>query len=183
LGDALTSGQVSAAVLIEPLVAQLQNQAVKLTILLDLRTAQGVVEGIGVSEFPGPVLSATDEWIGSNRSTCERLTRAMRRTLLWMSSHTASQIASRIPVEFRQPDEATYINALVASLPAFSVNGNVAPASLAALRQVIEYSAGGAAPTLSGEDVFTSEFLDLAPVAVSPQPVHRIERGDLVALR
>jgi NitT/TauT family transport system substrate-binding protein len=182
LVDALEKGKINAGILIEPYVARLESDLGKLTVLLDMRTAQGVTEALGVDEYPGPVLSATETWINGNNPTCEGLARSLRRTLLWMSSRTASQIVDRVPVEFRQPDEAIYTNALVGSLPAFSMNGNLKPESAASMRDVLNYANPAVPLTMGADEVFTGEFLDLAAVAVGAHPVHRILRGDLVAL-
>lgn len=162
LVDALTSGKADAGILTEPHLSRLENIASKLILLLDLRNGQGVMEAVGASEYPGPVLSATEEWISDNRPSCEGLARALRRTLLWMSSRTASQIADRVPVEFHQPDEAVYVNALVATLPAFSMSGELTPDSAAALERVWKYANQNAPAPLTLDDIFTGEFLELA---------------------
>jgi NitT/TauT family transport system substrate-binding protein len=162
LVEALGAGKVNAGLLLEPHVAQMQSRHPKTARLLDLRNGPGVVEAVGAAEYPGPVLSATAEWIAGNRAAGEGLARALRRTLLWMSSRTASQIVARVPVEFRQPDEAIYVEALVATLPAFSMSGELTPDAAAALARVWKYAHPEAPPPLGYEDVFTSEFLDLA---------------------
>lgn len=172
LSAALEQGGVDAGVLIEPHVSRLEDAAPKLALLMDLRTAHGVAEALGVSDYPGPVLAATENWITDNRAACERLARALRRTLLWMSSRTASQIADRVPVEFHQPDRAIFVNALVAMLSAFSLNGELTAEGGAALEAVWKYANPQAGPPPAIEEIFTSEFLDLAS-SYLPSPYAR----------
>jgi NitT/TauT family transport system substrate-binding protein len=162
LVDALHAGKADAGILTEPYVSRLESLAAKLTVLLDLRNAQGVTAAVGAGEYPGPVLSATIDWIGDNRAVCERLARALRRTLLWMTSRTASQVADRVPAEFRHADEGIYVNALVTMLPAFSISGGLTPDGAEALIRVWKYANPEAPPPLAAEEIFTGEFLDLA---------------------
>lgn len=162
LVDALSAGQADAGILTEPHVSRLETLVSKLTVLLDLRNAPGVTEAVGAGEYPGPVLSATDEWIADNRSVGEGLARAVRRTLLWMTSRTASQVAQRVPVEFRHADEDVYVHALVATLPAFSMSGELTADGADALARVWRYANPAAPAPLTAEEIFTGKFLDLA---------------------
>jgi NitT/TauT family transport system substrate-binding protein len=163
LVEALVSGNVDAAVLAEPALSRFLRDAPKAPILLDMRTAEGVREAYDVSEYPGAVVYSSSGWVEDNHATCLRLARAFRKTLAWIGSHTAEQIADKVPVEYRQPDPSLYVEALVSMAPIFSPNGALPSESAEMVRRVLEYSRPELKQTsVEATATFTNEFVDRA---------------------
>ncbi len=166
LVEAIKKGSVDAGVLMEPYVSKLESDLQKITILIDMRTGKGVDEAFGLMEFPGPVIAATIEWIGTNESTALRLVRALQSSLRWIGSHTASQVIEKLPVDVRQPDDEIYLPALVSMLPTFSPNGSLREDSMETAAQVVAYSIPGLAEsTVRAADTFSTVLVDRATTA------------------
>lgn len=160
---ALDSGKVDIAVITEPAVAELLHRGTKLRFLADTRTMNGVREAFGAPEYPASVLYAPTDWIGKNRPVVQRLARAMKKTLVWINSHAASQIAAKMPAEHRGGDPALYESALIESLAMFNPNGAFSLEGAEAVRKVLGYSIPAVkdAP-IDLKTTFTNEFLESA---------------------
>lgn len=132
---AMEAGRVDAAVMAEPAISQLEKRRGALQVLADTRTVEGVRQVYGVDAYPAAVLYSSAEWVGKNEVLAERLAGAMRRTLEWIQSHSAAEIAAKMPVEFQGGDAAMYAQAIERSKGMFSPDGVLAPeAAEAALR-------------------------------------------------
>src|SRR4029079_7150375 len=129
-------------------------------VLEDLRSEAGVRDAFGVSAYPASVLYAQGDWIRANHETAARLARAITRTLAWMHSHTAEEIAAKMPKAFRGEDDALYAEALKASMPMFSPDGMMAPEGAEIVRTL---GAGSIekvrTATIDVSKTYTNEFI------------------------
>jgi len=158
---ALESGQVDAGVLTEPSLTLLAARVPKLQLLADTRTKEGVEEIFGAPQYPASVLYARQEWLEQNRDTAGRLARAMRFTLIWMLSHTAAQIAGKMPPEHVGPDRRVYEEALVAAMPIFHAEGTISMTGAEAVRRVLSYSLPAVRERpIDLKQTFTNEFVE-----------------------
>ena len=158
---AVERGKVDAGMVAEPAFTLITTRNPSVRVLADLRTAAGVKESIGVSAYPASVLYAPRGWVEANRSTVQRLARAITRTLRWMHAHTPEEIASRAPKAFRGEDQALYVEAIRNSMPMFSADGVMDAEGAQAVRTVLEGSmekVRGARIDLS--NTYTNEFID-----------------------
>ena len=103
---AIESGRVDAAVLGGGDHFHLLKRHPDVRILLDSGTAEGMKASYGSELFAGGTLSAKREWLDRNPDTARRLTRALQRTLQWVSTHTPQEIRDSLPASFRSPDAA-----------------------------------------------------------------------------
>lgn len=162
---ALERSKVDVGVLFEPGVTRLLRRAPEAAVLVDTRTAEGVRSVFGTDVYPSSVLYTTGPWLEKNPDTARRLTRAIVRTLQWIQSHTAEQIAEKMPPEFRGEDPDVYVEALRHSLPMFSPDGVIDQAGAVAVLKVLSVSS----PKVRNANVdlaktYTNEFLE------RPQP-------------
>src|SRR3954469_4626567 len=63
------------------------------------------------------------QWTRGNSGTIRKLGQAMRRTLAWIHTHSAEDVANAVPQEYKGQDAAVYIRAVCDILPAFSADG------------------------------------------------------------
>ncbi|GAA2379819.1 hypothetical protein GCM10010255_00820 [Streptomyces coeruleofuscus] len=63
------------------------------------------------------------DWVNSHKSTVQKLVNAFVETLTWMSVHSASQIADKMPADYSQGDKALYAQAIKSTLPMFTKDG------------------------------------------------------------
>jgi len=120
---AVERGKVDAGMMADPAFTLLSLRTRGLRVLADLRSADGVRQAFGTSTYPASVLYAPADWIAAHRDTTARLARAMVKTLAWMHTHTAEQIAQHTPKAFRGDDDTLYVEAVSNSMPMFSPDG------------------------------------------------------------
>ncbi|MEU0725523.1 ABC transporter substrate-binding protein [Streptomyces sp. NPDC006140] len=119
--SALQKGSIDGGMTTDPTVAQvLDKKAGK--ILLDMRTPQGSQEALG-GPYPSSSLYMQTDWVNSHKSTVQKLVNAFVKTLTWMSTHSASQIADKMPADYSQGDKALYAQAIKSTLPMFTKDG------------------------------------------------------------
>ncbi|MGK5695414.1 ABC transporter substrate-binding protein [Streptomyces sp. URMC 128] len=119
--SALQKGSIDGGMTTDPTVAQvLDKKAGK--ILLDMRTPQGSQEALG-GPYPSSSLYMQTDWVNSHKATVQKLVNALVKTLTWMSTHSASQIAAKMPADYSQGDKALYAQAIKSTLPMFTKDG------------------------------------------------------------
>ena len=98
-----------------------RNPAIR--VLADLRDERGTMAAFGTHTYPGAVLYSDGDWLRANRDTAARLARAIVRTLNWMHTHSAQEIAEKTPKALRGEDDALFVEALTNSMSMFSTDG------------------------------------------------------------
>lgn len=157
---AVQTGRVDAAVVTDPALAQLVRSAPRLAILADTRTPEGVRDLFGVKQYPASVFYSQRSWMGRHKDTARRLARAMKRTLHWISTHTAQQIAARMPPEHVGPDRSLYEEALMMSMGIYSPDGVMQPEGPKAVLEVLSLSIKALKnATIDLAATYTNEFV------------------------
>jgi len=157
---ALEHGTVDAGMVADPAFTLLVRRNPGMRVLEDLRSEAGVKDAFGVSAYPASVLYAEGDWIRGHHETAARLARAITRTLAWMHSHTAEEIAAKMPKAFRGEDEALYAEALKASMPMFSPDGMMAPEGAEIVRTLVAGSIEKVrTATIDVSKTYTNEFI------------------------
>lgn len=134
---AMEHGKVDAAVMADPAFSMLEQRAGGVRLLADLRTEAGVAAVYGVTEYPAAVLYAPAEWLEKNQILASRLAKAVQRTLIWLSTHKAEDVARTVPPAFVAGDEALYVKAVERSGPMYSIDGRFRQESATAVRDVM----------------------------------------------
>ncbi|MEU6919144.1 ABC transporter substrate-binding protein [Streptomyces olindensis] len=119
--SALQKGSIDGGMTTDPTVAQVLDKKAG-RILLDMRTPQGSQEALG-GPYPSSSLYMQTDWVNSHKSTVQKLVNAFVKTLTWMSTHSASQIAAKMPADYSQGDKALYAQAIKSTLPMFTKDG------------------------------------------------------------
>jgi len=132
---AMEQGQIDAAVMLDPSVTVLQGRNKDLTILSDTRTQHDTLAVFG-GEYPGGALYTRADWIASHEKEVQAMTNAILATLKWIHSHTAEEIADKMPPELVGKDKAGYIAALKNTIPMYSETGLMDPKGAAAVLAV-----------------------------------------------
>jgi len=157
---AVENGKVHAAVMTDPALTILQRRAPALRVLVDLRHAEGVKQTYGTSTYPASVLYANAEWVRANRDTASRLARAIRRTLEWMQTHSAEEIADKTPADFRGEDRALYVDALKHTMAMYSPDGVMQEEGAKAVHAVLAQSLDKVKnATIDLSKTYTNEFV------------------------
>jgi NitT/TauT family transport system substrate-binding protein len=119
---AISSGQVWAAVTVEPAASELEKSG-SARAVYDTRTAQGTKEAFGGS-WPTGVFYAPSDFVKKNPRTVQAMVRAGVRALKYMKGHSPDDIAGHLPSSFfANGDRAAFTATLQANMGMFSDSG------------------------------------------------------------
>jgi NitT/TauT family transport system substrate-binding protein len=159
---AMEQGQIDAAVMLDPSVTVLQGRNKDLTILSDTRTQHDTLAVFG-GEYPGGALYTRADWIASHEKEVQAMTNAILATLKWIHSHTAEEIADKMPPELVGKDKAGYIAALKNTLPMYSETGLMDPKGAAAVLAVFSQSSPEVAKAnIDVSKTYTNKYVEAA---------------------
>ena len=91
-------------------------------VLIDMRTPEGSQEALG-GPYPSSSLYMQTDWVNGHKETVQKLANAFVKTLQWMSTHTASDIAAKMPDDYSQGNKTLYAGAIQSTLPMFTEDG------------------------------------------------------------
>ncbi|MGA5038981.1 ABC transporter substrate-binding protein [Streptomyces capoamus] len=118
---ALQNGAIDGGMTTDPTVATiLDKKAGK--ILIDMRTPEGSQQALG-GPYPSSSLYMQTDWVNGHKDTVQKLAIAFVKTLKWMSTHSADEIAAKMPADYSQGDKALYARAIKSTLPMFTDDG------------------------------------------------------------
>jgi NitT/TauT family transport system substrate-binding protein len=122
---ALKSDTVQALVTVEPAASKLEQSGDGKAIY-DTRTGAGTKDVFGGS-WPAGGFYATADFVKQNPRTAQALARAGVKTLRYIKSHTAADIASQLPAQIFYPDgnKDFFVKVLDANLGMFSSDGKM----------------------------------------------------------
>jgi NitT/TauT family transport system substrate-binding protein len=118
---AIQKGTIDAGMTTEPTISRLLASG-DAKVLVDLRTPAKTRKALG-SDFPFISVFMASSYVSSHKSVVQHVANAYVRTLHWIHTHSAAQIAAKMPADYYAGDKALYITALKAQLSMFSPTG------------------------------------------------------------
>ena len=118
---ALQQGKIDAGMTTEPTISRLLASGVG-KVLVDLRTPQSTQAALG-GEYPFISLFMNNSYVNSHKDVVQKLVNAYVKTLKWMHTHTAAEIADKMPADYYAGDKALYVTALQNQMAIFSPDG------------------------------------------------------------
>jgi NitT/TauT family transport system substrate-binding protein len=159
---AMEQGTIDAAIMLDPAVTLLQGKNKDLKILSDTRSQKDTLAVFG-GEYPGGALYTKADWIASHEKEVQGMTNAIVSTLKWIHSHSAEEIADKMPAEFVGKDKALYVAALKNTLPMYSETGRMDPKGAAAVLAVFAQSSPEVAKAnIDLSKTYTNKYVDAA---------------------
>lgn len=119
--SALQKGSIDAGMTTDPTVTDITEKDSG-KVLLDMRTPEGSDAALG-GPYPSSSLYMQTEWVNSHKSTVQKLANAFVKTLKWMSTHGASEIADKMPAGYSHGKDILYASAINSTLPMFTKDG------------------------------------------------------------
>ena len=118
---AMQQDKIQAGMTTEPTISRLlkTNEA---RVLVDMRTSAGTKAVLG-GTYPASSLYMPADWVAKNKPVVQKLANAFVKTLRYIQSHSAAEIADRMPADFYVGDKAGYIKALDGSKAMFTADG------------------------------------------------------------
>ena len=133
--------------------------------LVDLRTLASTRQVLG-GDYPFIGVFMSTDYVNGHKDVTQRLVNAYTKTLKWMKSHTAAEIADKMPAEYYAGDKALYVHALQNQLEIFGSDCRMpagGPQTVLKIEQDYVSSFKGKTADLS--KTYTNSFADKAASA------------------
>jgi len=118
---ALQQGKIDAGMTTEPTISRIISSGVG-KVLVDLRSPQSTQAALG-GPYPFICLFMNNSYVSSHQNVVQKLVNAYVKTLKWMHTHTAEQIADQMPADYYAGNKALYVTALQNQMAIFSPDG------------------------------------------------------------
>ena len=158
---AMQQGKIDAGMTTEPTISRLIASGVG-KVLVDLRTPQSTQAALGGS-YPFICVFMENSYVNSHKDVVQKLVNAYVKTLQWIHTHTAAQIADMMPADYYAGNRDLYVTALQNQLSIFSPDGKMpsdGPQSVLNIEQQTNQSVQGKQIDLS--TTYTNEFASSA---------------------
>ena len=155
---AIQSGAADCVMTTQPTVGALETQKLATT-AVDLATAQGAQKALG-GDWPAASVLAQASWAKANPKAAQGVVNAMVATMHWIATHSAAQIADKLPQEFVQNatiTKAEYISGLQSDKAQFLPDG-IMPAGGPKVIFALEKANGVDVSKLNYADTFTNKY-------------------------
>ena len=158
---AIQQKKIAAGMTTFPTISRLVNSG-KGKILVSLLTPADTRAALG-GDYPFIGVFAKNDWVNSNKDAAQRLVNAYVKTLKYMHSHTAAQIADQMPTDYYAGDKSSYVSDLQSQLAIFGTDCKMpsgGPETVQKIQQQFVSSFKGKSAHLS--ETYTNELADKA---------------------
>ena len=154
---AMTQDKIQAGMTTEPTISRMLKTG-EARILVDMRTVEKTKLALG-GTYPAASLYMPTDWIEKNKPTVQRLVNAFVKTLKFINTHSAAEIADKMPKDFYAGDKDSYVKALADGKAMFTADG-VMPAGgpETVLAVLAGFSKNVKGKTVDLSKTFTTEF-------------------------
>ncbi|WP_077037828.1 ABC transporter substrate-binding protein [Pelomonas sp. KK5] len=119
--QAMTQDKIQAGMTTEPTITRLLKTG-QAKVLVDLRTIESTKAALG-GTYPAASLYMPNDWIEKNKPTVQKLANAFVKTLRYINTHSAAEIADKMPKDYYVGDKEGYVKALEAGKGMFTPDG------------------------------------------------------------
>jgi NitT/TauT family transport system substrate-binding protein len=159
--SALQQGAIDGGMTTDPTVATILDKKAG-RILLDMRTPEGSQQALG-GPYPSSSLYMQTDWVNSHKETVQKLANALVKTLKWMSTHSASEIAAKMPADYSQGNKTLYAEAIKSTLPMFTKDGVMPADGPQTVEKVLKaFNPNVKNATVDLAKTYTTEFVEKA---------------------
>ncbi|GAA1096592.1 MULTISPECIES: ABC transporter substrate-binding protein [Streptomyces violaceusniger group] len=159
--SALKQGSIQGGMTTDPTVAQIVDQKIG-KVLIDMRTPEGSKQALG-GLYPSSSLYMNADWVNGHKDTVQKLANAFVKTLKWMSTHSAEDIAAKMPSDYAQGGAKLYAEAIKSTLPMFTKDGVMPADGPATVERVLKaFNPNLKNATVDLKKTYTTEFVKKA---------------------
>ncbi|WP_413797298.1 ABC transporter substrate-binding protein [Streptomyces iranensis] len=159
--SALKQGSIQGGMTTDPTVAQIVEQKIG-KVLIDMRTPEGSKQALG-GLYPSSSLYMNTDWANGHKDTVQKLANAFVKTLKWMSTHSAEDIAAKMPSDYAQGGAKLYAEAIKSTLPMFTKDGVMPADGPATVERVLKaFNPNLKNATVDLKKTYTTEFVKKA---------------------
>ncbi len=118
---ALQNGGIDAGMTTDPTIATALSKGLG-KVLIDMRTEEGTKAALG-GLYPAASVYMDCSYVDKNPETVQKVVNAFVKTLGWISTHDASEIAAKMPKDYAGDDPDLYVESIKDSSPMFTTDG------------------------------------------------------------
>ena len=158
---AMQQHKIDAGMTTEPTISRLVKAGIAKP-LVDLRTPASTRAALG-GDYPFISIWMQTSYVNSHKPVVQRIVNAYVKTLKWIASHSAAEIADKMPADYYAGDKDLYVTALAAQKDTFSPDGKM-PSSGPDVVAKIEanYIKSMKDKTVDLPKTYTNEFVNAA---------------------
>lgn len=158
---AMEQGRIAAGMTTEPTISRLTSSGAA-SILVDLRTA-GSTEAVLGGVYPGACLYMPTAWVNAHKEQVQKIVNAFVKTLRYIQTHSAREIAEKMPEEYYVSNKQMYIDALEVSKQTFTADGVMPEGGPATVLDVLKkFDKAVQRKPINLANTYTSEFVNAA---------------------
>ncbi len=118
---AMQQGSIDAGMTTEPTISRVVSTGLG-KVLVDLRSPESTQQALG-GNYPFICVFMSNNYVSSHKAVVQRLVNAYVKTLKWINSHSAAEIAEKMPADYYAGDKSLYVTALQNQKAIFSADG------------------------------------------------------------
>ncbi len=158
---AMAQNKIDAGMTTEPTISRLVSTGAA-TILVDLRSVKETEAALG-GTYPAACLYMPTAWVNTHKDQVQKLANAFVKTLKYIKTHSAKEIAEKMPADYYASNKQMYIDALEASKQMFTPDGVMPENGPATVLKVLNgFDKAVQGKTINLANTFTSEFVKAA---------------------
>ncbi|WP_244518557.1 ABC transporter substrate-binding protein [Phyllobacterium sp. OV277] len=158
---AIKQDAIQAGMTTEPTIAAtLKSGDAK--ILVDMRTPEKTAAALG-GPYPAASFYVQTAWLETHKEDAQKLANAMVKTMRFIASHSAEEIADKLPKDYYVGDKDLYVKGLAEGKAQYTPDGRMPKDGPTTVLQVLS----SFSKTVKGKDIdlaktFTTDFVDKA---------------------
>lgn len=155
---AMQQDKIQAGMTTEPTISRLLKTG-EARVLIDMRSVEKTKAALG-GTYPAASLYMPTAWVEKNKPIVQKLANAFVKTLKFISTHSAQEIADKMPKDYYAGDKELYVKALADGKSMFTPDGVMPEGGPETVLAVLS----GFSKNLQGKQVdlsktFTTEFV------------------------
>jgi len=155
---AMTQDKIQAGMTTEPTISRLLKTG-EARILVDMRSIEKTKQALG-GTYPAASLYMPTDWVEKNKPTVQKLANAFVKTLKYINTHSAAEIADKMPKDFYAGDKEGYIKALADGKAMFTADGVMPAGGPETVLSVLSaFSKNVKGKTVDLSKTYTTEFV------------------------
>ena len=118
---AMQQDAIQAGMTTEPTVSRMLKTG-QARVLVDMRTVEGTKAALG-GTYPAASLYMTTAFVQKNKPLVQKVVNAFVKTLRYINTHSAAEIADKMPRDYYAGDKDAYVKALADGKAMFTADG------------------------------------------------------------
>ena len=158
---AMDQDKIQAGMTTEPTISRLIKSG-QAAVLVDMRTLELTKAALG-GTYPAASLYMEASYVEKNKETVQKLANAFVKTLKFIDTHSAEEIADKMPKEFYVGDKDLYVKGLADGKGMFTADGKMPAGGPETVLAVLSaFKKGMKEKKIDLSKTYTTEFVDKA---------------------